>query len=452
MVGYMGEYFTKQKAIHTNWTTVRVRNTVLWSSIIVAFMTLVRPERAFAAIDYRDTLYRDTLEKAVGPPGDINIDAGQFFDVFAADQESFDNNLYRLPSGSDVASVVGPNASREDHINTSSVGLDGQWTPGRQFISLNLRADDNRYARNTDLNNISGRDSLEWNWVVGDLLSGLVGADYNRYLASFVNTSVYTLNMVDQTEYFGGARYQIGPRWAVFGGILQTNTSLTAVASKVNDNDVKSAELGMEYATGVQNSVGWEYRHTNASYPNTSASAGTVFYPNFTEDRARLFVKYTISDKTQIDASAGFLKRDYSSHAIGAFSGDVWRASLQWQPRDKLQFLAVAWRELHAYLTADTDYFVSNGASISPVWIASEKINVSFLLSKEKQNYIGSDSGTPGGGTRQDNITAEVASITYTPVRYLILNSSIRHEQHASNEAQFEFTDTLILVGVTVKF
>jgi exopolysaccharide biosynthesis operon protein EpsL len=432
---------------------VRTRRTILWGTTYIVAMTAVGAGRAYAALDYRDTLYRDTLEKAVDPPGDLNVDAGNMFTVFAADQESFDNNLFRLPSSvTDVSAAVGQNASRQDHINTSSAGLVGQWDLGRQIVALDLRADENRYASNTDLNHVSGSDRVIWNWALGSTLSGQVGADYNRTIASFVNTNVYTRNLVDQWDYFGGARYQIGPSWAVFGGVIQVDTRLSALASRQNDNNQKSVEVGTEYATGIQNSVGFEYRHTNTSYPNFLVSNGAALSPDYNEDRARAFLKYAISDKTLIDASAGYLKRDYPDRGIGSFSGDIGRASLQWQPRDKTQLLAVAWRELQAYLTADTDYYVSNGASVSPIWFATEKISLSLLFSSEKQDYIGTAPGITVAGPRHDKVFAEQANLAYTPLRYVNLNFSIRREQRSSNVGQFAYNDTLASIGITAKF
>jgi len=432
---------------------LRIRHSILWGATCVAAMTALGAAPAYSDIDYRDTHFRDTLEKAVDPPGDINVDAGKIFDVYAADQESFDSNLFRVPTSvTDVSGTVGPNASREDHINTSTAGLDGQWALGRQIVVLNLRADDNRYASNTDLNHFSGSDKAIWNWTLTSALSGQVGEDYTRSIASFVNATVYTLNLVDQWEYFGGARYQVGPRWAIFGGVIQTDTRLSAVTSRLNDNNRKSVEVGTEFATGIQDSVGLEYRYTDTIFPNVFLPNGVAVSSNYNEDRARLFLKYAISDKMQIDASAGYLKRNYANHGIGNFSGDIWRASLQWQPREKTQILAVAWRELHVYPTAESDYYVSNGVSVSPVWNASEKINLSVLFSSEKQDYLGSAPGVTVAGPRHDKLFAEQANVGYTPVRHFTVNFSIRREQRSSNQGQFEYDDTLATIGVTGKF
>jgi exopolysaccharide biosynthesis operon protein EpsL len=432
---------------------LRIRQSISWGATCVAAMTALGVGPAYAAIDYRDTLYRDTLEKAVDPPGDINPDAGKILDVLGTVQEAFDSNLYRLPTSvTDVSGVVGPNASREDYITTLTAGFDGQWALGRQIVVLDLRVDDNHYAHNTDLNHFSGSNRAIWNWALTSALSGQVGMDYSRSIASFVNSTVYTLNLVDQWEYFGGARYQVGPRWAIYGGAIQTDTRLSDVASRHNDNNRKSVEVGTEFATGLQNSVGFEYRYTDTVYPNVFLPDGVAISPNYNEDRTRLFLKYGISDKLQIDASAGYLKRHYLNHGIGDFAGDIWRASLQWQPSEKTQILAVAWRELHAYETAESDYYVSNGVSVSPVWNASEKISLSLLFSSEKQDYLGSAPGATVAGQRHDKIFAEQMNVGYTPVRHFTVNFSIRREQRSSNEGRFEYGDTLATIGVTGKF
>ncbi len=97
-------------------------------------------------------------------------------------------------AAADVQQVVGPSASREDHINSPSAGLDGQWALGRQIFSVQAQVADNRYAENTNLNNVSTIDKAIWNWGVASVLSGQVGAEFTRSLLSFVNAAVYERN------------------------------------------------------------------------------------------------------------------------------------------------------------------------------------------------------------------------------------------------------------------
>jgi hypothetical protein len=171
--------------------------------------------------------YRDTLDRAVAIPDPKDqVDITQLqnrFTPFVADDVSYDSNIYRLPTQfTDLGSLngIGHGATRSDTDNSASAGADAEWLPGnRQTIDLDLKVDDNRYFHNSDLNNISSTDRLVWNWGLGSALSGQVGADYTRQLAGFLNTVVYSKNSLEEAEYFAAGRYQIGPRWAIFGGV-----------------------------------------------------------------------------------------------------------------------------------------------------------------------------------------------------------------------------------------
>ena len=396
--------------------------------------------------------YRDTLKRAVSAPSTAQPFEGNAYDVFVSDQIAYDSNVYRLAPGVAASTVVGPNATKQDDINSASVGLDAHWELGKQTINVNARADDNLFKNNTDLNNVSGNGNLIWFWDLGSVLTGQVGTDYSRSLASFVNSNVYTRNMLGRTEYFASGRYQLGPRWTFFGGILDNETSLSANASNQNNSHSKSVDGGVQYATGLDNSIGLDYRYTNARYPNDFITNGIPFNQSYTESRTRFLFEYALSDKTFIDASAGYLKRDYPSSTIASFSGNVWRAALQWKPTNKTNLTLIGRRELQAYFTAQSDYFVSTSLNIASHWVASEKLTPTILLSVDDQKYIASGPEAPGVGLRHDRVTAQQTGIAYTPFRVLTLNLSFRHEHRGSNQSQAKYDDGLAAASFRLQF
>jgi hypothetical protein len=163
-------------------------------------------------------------------------------------------------------------------------------------------------------------------------------------------------------------------------------------------------------------------------------------------------VKYLLSDKTTIDATAGYLKREYTSTSIGDFAGDIWRASLVWLPTQKTELDATVWRQLQADLTADTDYFVSTGARIAPIWNATEKIALSLGVSRDSRKYIGTNPGQVLGEQRRDTVTGESASFIYTATQALTFNATFSHENRSSNFPNFPYLDNKASAGVTFKF
>jgi exopolysaccharide biosynthesis operon protein EpsL len=425
------------------------------TGLVVAMAASALPcsNAVFAATDYRDT-----LDKAVSAPDTADANRGNQLDYVVGDAITYDSNLFRLPASTTNLSTLpglGPNSSRGDYTNSASAGLDAQWLVGnRQSIDLDLHVEDNRFRRNTNLNNVSTTDRLVWNWGLGGVISGQVGADYSRYLASFVNTAVYTRDLISQSEFFAAARLQLGPRWAVFGGLLEGNNSLSAAQSTVNVNNShrKSVDIGADFATSADDTIGFDYRYTDSRYPNSIVLNGASFAPDFRDERARVLAKYVVSDKTAIDASVGYLKRTYSSFAVGSFTGDIWRGSLQWQPTAKTQLVAAVWRQLEAELTADTDYFVSRGESLSPVWTASEKVTLSLTVARDDRRYIGSNPGVSTFQARRDAVTAEQVTMNYKPTRALNVILSYGHERRTSNLPIFQYNDDKANAGLSFKF
>ena len=405
--------------------------------------------------------YKDALDSAVAPPEDAAAtQRTNRLMLYAGDTFTYDNNIYRLPSSvTDLTTLpgIGVNPSRQDYIDRLTGGLSGEWLTGaRQSVDVDLRADYNRYIRNTDLNNVSSSDRAAWNWGLGNALSGRVGADYIRMLGGFANTQVYTRDIVNRSDYFASMRYQVGPRWGIFGGLLGTSYSVSTAQANFNNSTSKSVDVGADYATEL-NRIGFDYRYNDSRASNSAILNGVLFDPDFREERARVLFRYALSEKTVFDGSAGYLKRDYPSTAIGSFSGEIWRAAFQWQPTPKTQLLVGAWQQLAAELTSQTDYFVDKGVSLTPEWIASEKVTVSLAFSHDTQNYVGSNPVGPlpvdfTGVARHDTLTSETGSLVYTPIRAITLSFSVSHTNRNSNISQFQYNDFQGSANITYKF
>jgi exopolysaccharide biosynthesis operon protein EpsL len=447
MFKHMNNVFRECFRVHACEGRIRPVVRARLPAILSALFCIAVMQETMAATDHRDT-----LERALAPD-DEDIDLDKSFDISVGDRETYDSNLFRLPSSvTDLTDLIGPDASRGDHVNSSTAGFDGKWSRGRQLFSVNLTVADNRFARNDDLNNVSANGGLLWRWQFGPQLSGEVGADYSRFLTSFINTFYYHRDIYTKKEYFGTGRYQLGPHWAVFGGVLTTDSSLSADVTRANDLHSNSVDLGVEYAEDSKKSIGATYRYTDTRFPVDSTLGGVLFNPDYREDTEQGFLKYAPSDKVLVNANGGYSRREYSTSAIGSFSGDIWRVSLQWQPTQKTTLGAEAWRQLQAYLTSQSNYYVSKGVSISPTWAATEKVTLSIDGSWDKQSYIGSISGGDSLMARRDSVASQSAKVLYKPMETITVDISFTREKRSSNEALFTYNDRLVSAGFTVKF
>lgn len=392
------------------------------------------------------------VEAAVAPPPPAPDD-GDTVGIFVSDQETYDSNLYRIsPDSVSVATLVSPNATKEDYINTATVGGDGQWVAGRQEFHLDLLAEENRFAHNTELDNTAVDAKFRWDWRVGPYLTGQAGAEFGRALAAFAETLYLGKDLVDSKTYFGNARYQLGPSWAVFGGIRDAQYTHSADAEQFNNFTAKSGNAGVEYATNVANSFRFTYDYTDGYFPQDFFIDTVLFNRNYHESIANFSVNYALTEKTTLAANAGYLKRDFLAAGVGHFSGDIWRVTLDWKPTDKTDLVAAAWHELHAYSVAELNYFISKGGSLSPVWNATEKVAVSLVFSVEDQSFVNSSSSLITTGLLSAKITGQQLNVLYRPRDKIFINAFIRHEQRSSNLEIYEFTDQRANLSVTYKF
>jgi len=423
---------------------------------IAAAMTGLTSTCLAAAIEYRDA-----LDLAVAPVDEVTgVERTDRVVLLVGDTLIYDNNIYLLPGSiTDLTTLpgIGSNPDRKDYIDRVTGGLDAEWLIGaRQSLDVDVDADYNRYFRNQDLNYVSSNDRAAWNWGLGDALTGKVGVDYLRLLGGFANTEVYSRDIVSRSDYFASTRYQLGPRWGIFGGLLGTEYTVSGPQATFNNSKSRGVDVGADY-TVETNRIGFDYRYNDSRASNAAVLNGVVFDPDYREERARVLVRYALTEKTIFDGSAGYLKRDYPSTAIGSFSGEIWRAALQWQPTPKTQLLLGAWQQLNADLTSQTDYFVDKGVSLTPQWIASERITFSVSIAHDNEHYIGANPigpipVAPITQARRDTVTGETASMVYTPTRAITLTIGASHSARNSNISQFHYNDTQGSVNITYKF
>jgi hypothetical protein len=110
------------------------------------------------------------------------------------------------------------------------------------------------------------------------------------------------------------------------------------------------------------------------------------------------------------------------------------------------------WRQITAYLDAESLFFVSKGFSVTPTWTPTDKVTVSLAASTERQNYLGPDTGVADFESRRDRVSGEQVAIAYAPRQYLGFKISYNLQQRSSDVARFEYDDKIITASITGRF
>jgi hypothetical protein len=382
------------------------------------------------------------------PPSPEEGNASQFY---VSDEEVYDSNIYRLPANFSTASENLPNAARSDFYNTSTLGGYGQASLGRQFFVVSAHADENRFSRNSALNNTSGDADGNWHWRVGPYLSGSLEGEYSHGLASFGETRVVGRDLVNSRRFFGSAYYQIGPKWSVVGQGESVRTDHSEASAAFNNFKSTLGIGGLQYSVGVDDYFRLVYKHFVAKYPQGILFQGGNLTSDFHEDFEQFLVKYVFTEKTSFEGNVGYLRHQYDNASHALYSGVDGRAWLTYRATDKVSMVARAWHEVNAYIVNESDYFVSKGLSLAPVWNVTDKASVSIVLSYEKQDYIVNSVSVILLGSRHDKLTGEQANFFYSPRDRWIVNLFVRHSQRSSSQP-IGYDDQFAKVSLTYKF
>jgi len=378
------------------------------------------------------------------------------FDIWVADRFALDDNLYRLPDDLDPQLSPAPDGRRGDYVNRLSAGLDASWDLSRQAVKLNLRMDQNRFARNDHLDNTSGNAKAEWAWRLGSNWKGDVGADYARSLAGFANTRFRERDVLETTGAFWSTSFTAG-RWTLRGAARQSETEHGAATRQFDNSQTRSGSFGIQYTTPSENTFGLDYRYSKASFDRPALLNDQLFDRNYEENTAGVRVGYALGPKTTLKASGGYLKRKYPDAVVsgipkGSFEGGVWEAALQWQPTIKLGMELGGWRKLRAYLDAESDYFVAQGYSIAPVWNPTNRLRVTFEASYEQQDYLGSSVNLLVPDSRHDRVRGGELSVTYRAWRMVHFDLSGRMERRDSDRNQLQYDSRIASFSVRLTF
>lgn len=395
------------------------------------------------------TLHRRTLCLAAASTALCNIAAAAQPDppeehLFISEQFVYDDNLFRAPEGGDPDAIPGatPNQdlSREDYSNRLTLGLGDDMQFGRHTLKLRGRVHDVRFVENDYLDHTAGDASALFDFRVLSNWSGRLSGAYNRTLADFANTLGTTKDLIETTNFNAGLRYAIGPRWSISanGGRIETEHDL---ASRQQENlEADLGRVSLDYVTPSFHAFGVEYRYIDAKFPNGVLDLNGLSN-DYEENGALARFTYTATVRTQIRLSGGYVERERVGTDEGSYSGDVWRAEIDWKPREKFSTLFAAWRELRAYTDIESDYFVSDGFSFGPTWSPVEKLTFALSVSYEDQEYLASRllDLDATDAPRNDDVLSALASVTYRPRDNLALELSYRGSDRDSNRVQRRF-------------
>ncbi|MDE2389138.1 MAG: hypothetical protein KGN35_08690 [Betaproteobacteria bacterium] len=347
-----------------------------------------------------------------------------------------DDNILRIRDKMDPLPVLGTNNLFDmSHRFTGGVLLGKEI--GRQQFNANLSWTHTRFEKFDQMNNNLKNFSGSWRWFLGNRLDGNMGASYVQSLAPFLFQPGVKNVRTEQTEFIN-AGWSIHPRWRLNGSYthydLNSNSPGLRFLNRIEDR----FEGGVDFVTPGRNTIGVLFRDTIGDFPILVRAADGSFTDNsYNQKEALAKVNWTVSAKSNLLATGGWVERTNASFAARNFSGFNARLAYNWQPTSKIGLVVTGWRETASMQMLTANFSLNTGGSVASHWDITKKIRLQGDLLYQDMKFdtfsVFTDSFLPIG--TQNTFRNATVKLIYTPYPGLQIMTSAYHNDLKTNNS-----------------
>jgi exopolysaccharide biosynthesis operon protein EpsL len=362
-----------------------------------------------------------------------------------------DSNPFRLSSDADAASALGSTSKSDNIYRLGAAGL-YEFRHSRQKVIAEASLDQYWYRNFSDLNNTSYNLRGEWLWEAGNRWDGSLGFLHRRYLEAFSNIQANIKDMIEQDRAYGSANYRFHPRVKVTVDLNWTDSDHGAESRQTLDSEIRNAAFTLNWVTPAENTVGLQYRHADARYPNSEFVAGSLVDNAYTEDEVSLVSRWRMTGTSTLVARVGHTERKFDQLPNRNFSGPTWRVTYQWRPAGKAGLDASAWQEISEFEDLSANYVRSTGASVSPTWSLTQQVSLRGRVLYQIRDYLGDPGVVAITERREDEETLLQLAAIWTPYRQTDVTFALDAGKRTSNEALADYEYQAVSATLTRRF
>jgi hypothetical protein len=359
--------------------------------------------------------------EATGGPTDLWLQAGAMYD----------DNLLRLESG-----------ALDDTVMRFGAGFrTAQRIYGRQTLIVDARADYYMFDRFDDLDHLGYSAAGDWRWEIGNKLSGSIVLGRERRLADLGETQSAVRSIVTGTRLTASAAYLVTPSLRLRGA-AGTGRSERSTRDDA-ETRAASASAGLEYVSGLGNTVGVEVRGADGDAPVDEEITGIALVNNdFEEREVALVATYALGPRLRADGRLGRTTREYSE-----------LPSRDWLPGNKTSLALAFFKEPRSIIDIAASHVLVEGVSFGPSWAPTAKLVLSARLLREEREFAGDPRFAIGlEPLRDETIDALRLGIGWEPQRHWQVGVALDTGKRSSNFAGRDYDFTALSGNVAWRF
>ena len=380
-------------------------------------------------------------------------DADDTFNVTGGVSVVHDDNLFRLPSGTDANAVLGK-STKADDITVSSVGFKLNKPYSLQRFELEVNAVDTRYRTFDYLNFTAVNYAAAWRWSVTPYLHGNLTSSRKQELNSFVDYTDYGVRNLrtDRRQRFDGVLEASGS-WRILGGVEQITRTNSQAYTQVGDTRLNNVEGGLRYDFRSGSSLSYIARSGRGEYFNQDQPIPfpSLFDNRFDQRENEVRMVWAVTGKTTIDGRFAHLERTHAHFGQRDFSGNVGNLNVKWNITGKTSLTAEVARDLNSFQSLSSSYTSDQRFSLSPYWQISAKTALRARYDYVRRDYRGAIADT-AANDRVDTLNGGLIALEWQALRTLLVSASLKNERRTSNQPGFDFESTMVGISAQAAF
>lgn len=364
-----------------------------------------------------------------------------------------DSNLFRLPDGNS-ATYQGTTA-RSELIGIGTLGLVLDKSYSLQRIRINTSLVNYRYQTFDYLSFTALNYDASWAWAFTPRVRGTLVANRREVSNSFSdvrNTNQRNIRTDDSLRFEGEA--DLGAAVRLLGGLDHFRVSNEEPLLQDRDSKTESVFAGVRYVYPSGNTVAYRLRRGQGRYVSVSTGVGTglVSGGDFVQTEHELSASWALSGKTSLSARLAYLERKEADQGTGSFSEPIGEVRMRWNPTAKLGLEATVAREVRAYQTDYSKYWVGNRYILTPVWRTTEHTSLRVRFSQFDQSYPGSRLTNLYPSERHDTTRAASIGLNWQPRNSMLLSVWLQTEKRSSSYSNFQYKNNSASLAAQVSF
>lgn len=366
------------------------------------------------------------------------------FVVSANAERRMDSNVFRIPDNVSPELAVGE-SGRSDDITRLGIGARFDHTYGLQRLIANAHLGKHDYARFDQLDHSTHGLTGEWHWGYGEIWSGLLSHNRQRYLAELVD--IRTKDMVTERRTHAGASMHFHPRWSLGGSVNYASAERSTL--KVFEHDDVRTELHLNYVGSPGNSIGVSGAWTRIDYPRRQRVGNMLIENSQSVFGLQGTVDWAVTGNSRLSGGLGMQRVEFEEGENRNFDGVAGRLTHAWQLTGKTHLTTALWREVTTNNNLSSNV-LTEGWSVTPVWVYSPKVGVEVSARREEQEYRSPTLNDVFG--RQDTVTAYSARVMYGVLRNVSMDLSYERGDRDSTLELGKYRYHAWMVGVRTAF